>query len=243
MKSFKTKIYGILYTFFVTMVFSFLFVNLAVAAEYCVGTAVDLQLALDEAQINGEEDTIKLRQGTYTGNFIYDATIEDETYSLTFLGGYKPKPPGCKKRVVDPANTVLDGDGIGRVLTLDCTGVAADLVVDGLTLQNGSSSGGGLRIIFDGGNANISNCSISNNISGSLGGGFHVSEGNVNISNCNIDFNDGVEGGGGSIIGGTFTMSNTAVMNNDSQSGGGGLRILNCEQISLIDVECHNKGI
>ncbi len=40
-------------------------------AEFCVNNVGDLQAALTTAQSNGADDTIKVVQGTYTGNFIY----------------------------------------------------------------------------------------------------------------------------------------------------------------------------
>ena len=124
MKIIRFKKYGVLFSRLTIGVFSFSITNFAVAAEYCVGTALELEDALDEAEINGEDDIIKIRQGPpYIGNFEYIASAT-ETNSLTILGGYKPKPPHCKKRVVDPTNTVLDGaGGFGIVLLLTVLGI------------------------------------------------------------------------------------------------------------------------
>jgi hypothetical protein len=116
---------------------------------HCVNNSDELQIALNIAATNSTPDIIRIRSSKvpYFGNFDYTST---EPFSLTIEGGYKD--PHCKKRVVDPANTVLDADGSGRVLTLDCSDVEgdADLVVDGLTLTNGYVSitpgGGGFML-------------------------------------------------------------------------------------------------
>ena len=59
-----------------------------------------------------QDDTIKLVQGTYTDTFIFSSM---EEHSLTLLGGYTA---GCAARVINPANTILDGDNTGPVLVL-----------------------------------------------------------------------------------------------------------------------------
>ena len=74
-------------------------------AEFCVTNAAELQNALSTAATNGQDDTIKVVQGTYSGNFEYNS---GKGHSITLLGGYYT---GCTSRVVDPANTVLDGHG------------------------------------------------------------------------------------------------------------------------------------
>ena len=72
------------------------------AADFCVSTATELQNALTAAQTNGEDDVIKVVQGTYTGNFTYTS---DQGNSITLEGGYTAV---CASRVVNPVNTLLD---------------------------------------------------------------------------------------------------------------------------------------
>ena len=138
-----------------------LFASPVWSADFCVNTAADLQSALTMAQSNGEDDIIKVQQGTYYGNF--GGTFTD-SHSLTIEGGYNH--PKCKRRVVDPTTTVLDAQNNGRVLTLDCSGLAADIVVEGLTIQNGHesiNSGGGLLILTSGGNVTLASNIIQGN--------------------------------------------------------------------------------
>jgi hypothetical protein len=101
--------------------------------EFCVGTATELHNALTAAQTNGEDDIIWVKQGTYYGNFVYNST---EGKDITLLGGYTS---GCLSRVLNPANTILDGSGAGPVLRiLEWEGGA--IYVEGFTIQNGFTS-------------------------------------------------------------------------------------------------------
>lgn len=80
------------------------------AAEVCVDTPLELQAAIANAQSNLQEDVIKLERGLYdipnglgyTGSGLFTGG------SLRLLGGYGPD---CESRQVDPANTVLHGQG------------------------------------------------------------------------------------------------------------------------------------
>ena len=71
-----------------------------------------LQSALTEAQINNEDDVIKIVQGTYltehnTGGtyfvFRYDS---NQGYDLTLKGGYDASG---QTQTIDPTNTVIQG--------------------------------------------------------------------------------------------------------------------------------------
>ena len=57
----------------------------ALAEVFCVATAVDLQNALSRAAANGQDDEVRIVQGTYVGNFVYAST---EAQALSVLGGY-----------------------------------------------------------------------------------------------------------------------------------------------------------
>jgi hypothetical protein len=122
-----------MFTVFLTLLFNTVY---SFGAEFCVDNAPDLKTALSTAQSNGESDVIRVVQGNYNGNFSYNSS---QGYSITLLGGYTA---GCAGRVVDPANSLLDGGGTGRVLSLSNNG-GGDFLVDGFTLQNGQYSGDG----------------------------------------------------------------------------------------------------
>ena len=121
----------------------------AVAATICVSSAAELTAALNTAAVNGQSDSIRIVTGTYSGSFVY-ASIE--AFNLLIEGGYAP---GCGSRVVDPANTILDGGNLATVLVLT-TDKAVSFSVDGVTIQNGLASstrrnGGGLFVSVPGG--------------------------------------------------------------------------------------------
>jgi len=107
-------------------------------ATFDVVDAAELEAALLEAASNGEDDTIRVRQGTYTGNFVYDSS---EGHSIEVLGGYYSV---FWQRDLDPSNTVFDAAGSGRPLFL-INSEGGDINVEGFTFQNGSANiGGGL---------------------------------------------------------------------------------------------------
>ena len=157
----------------------FYFSALSFGATFCVDSAAELQTALTTATSNGEDDTIQIVQGTYSGNFIYAST---EAYGVSVEGGYAS---GCVSREVDPANTVLDGNATGNVLVLSSPDQAVKFVVDGLTFQNGNASGpgGGLFTLTNDGEVTLTNNIISGNVAGSSGNGGGVYAPNGSTSN------------------------------------------------------------
>jgi parallel beta-helix repeat protein len=189
----------------------------ATAATFCVSTAADLATSLLTAESNGEDDLIHVIQGTYAGRFIYSAT---EEHRLTIEGGYLA---GCASRVVDPANTVLDGLGTGPVLGL-ASARSADFVVDGFTIQNGSTTGAigaGFVISSNGGEQRISHTSVLNNTAGgNRGAGIVVLNATMVALSDNVVSNNSFTGccdtnaGGMAIFATTVNLTNNTVSNN-----------------------------
>jgi parallel beta-helix repeat protein len=166
------------------------------AATFCVSDADGLQTALTQSASNGENDTIRIQQGTYVGNFVYASY---EANALTIEGGYTS---GCASRTIDPANTVLDGNGTGNALVIS-TDKATAAKIEGLTLQNGvvwNGCGGGLYFKANGGDLEIVKVVFTGNIShGGGGGGVYVYavEGTVTLTNNTFTANLAANGGGG----------------------------------------------
>lgn len=233
-----------------------LFVSPVWSADFCVNTAADLQSALTMAQSNGEDDIIKVQQGTYYGNF--GGTFTD-SHSLTIEGGYNDS--SCNGRVVDPSNTILDAQNNGRVLNLDCSSVNADLAVDGITFQNGNVTGtqGAGLVIRTNGNAIANNNIISGNVhNNSAGAGAAIfAHGIVNINNNIFSNNVGPSVAGllasfaeelsivGNIItnnsssefgGAIISENNTVTLSNNtiSTNTGSGLRIIHGGTLNFI---------
>ena len=97
-----------------------------------------LQSALDLAEANGQDDVIKIRQGTYnvgdisvnpSQGFYYSS---NQGYSLTLKGGYDAT---FQNQTLDPHNTILDGGDLYGVLHI-VQDNGGDVYVEGLTIQN-----------------------------------------------------------------------------------------------------------
>lgn len=189
---------------------------------HCVGSSSELQDALDAASNNSTDDIIKVQTGTYYGNFIYAST---ESFGLTIEGGYSDAQ--CNVREVDPTNTALDAQNSGRVLTLDSSGVAADLVVDGLTIQNGNvigKNGGGFYIHGWSSATLTDNIIDGNNTSTDKGGGVYIEQVNPVVMSYNtLSNNSGILGGGTYVQppNATTTMHNNIIIHNTAVDAGG----------------------
>ena len=122
-------------TFFILVVLAFL-PSLTWGEEFYVSNATQLQTALTEAATNGEDDIIRVEQGTYTGNFIFDS---NEGKSLSMIGGFAS---GGNTLTPNPSNTILDGNNAGRVLYINNPGQfqGGDIHVRGFTIQNGNNT-------------------------------------------------------------------------------------------------------
>ena len=146
------------FTCVIACIFLFFAANQSMATTFCVSDTANLIAALDNAKNNGSDDVIKIQQGTYYGNFVYAST---ESFGVRIEGGYTAL---CAGRVVDPENTVLDGGENGAVLALSAPDVAADFLVEGITLQNGDYfQGGGLHVRSRQSKLTLNNNTVINN--------------------------------------------------------------------------------
>jgi parallel beta-helix repeat protein len=149
--------------------------------------------------------------------------------------------------VVDPANTVLDGQGVATVLALVSTRTA-DMAVDGVTLQNGvatNGSGGGLYVKPNGGNVSLTNAIVSGNTASSNGGGVYV-DGADTVTIATITASDNTardNNGGGIRVGGadTITIDHATISNNTAGDYGGGLNV-GATTVSLTNITISNNS-
>jgi len=229
----------VLVTAILVMASLFFLARVSWGAVFCVSTPAELQAALFAAETNGEDDIIKVIQGTYNGNFTYNS---NEGHSIALLGGYTS---GCASRGTNPSNTILDGGGSDRVLYFKNSD-GGNIYIEGFTIQNGITvnNGGGVYAsafsLFD----PIPYITINNNIiagnQGNNGGGVYASassdsgtSGGVAITNNAIKINTASNKGGGIcaslysliasmgdiIIANNIIIGNTASYN--GQAGGG----------------------
>jgi parallel beta-helix repeat protein len=197
------------------------------ATVFCVSDAGGLQTALTTAATNGVDDEVQIVQGTYVGNFVYAST---QANTLSVLGGYEA---GCANRTLDPTNTVLDGNQTNTVLALSAPNVAASLLVEGLTLQNGkrtsgSGSGGGLYAkVGTGGTVAVERNHIEGNEASGTGGGIDVNASNVTLTNNTITDNLALYGGGAYVYANSnATITNNSIHGNTGPENGGGIYVV-----------------
>lgn len=155
----------------------------ASAANFCVDTTLELQNALQTAASNGENDTIRIEQGTYatSANPVAFAYFTNESFSLNITGGYLTTALGtsCGAQGLRPETTVLSGSGVRRVIQLaGAAGTNGGLRIANLTIANGFSTTSGAGALLGGGgfggNVAISRVIFERNISNAFGGGLSV---------------------------------------------------------------------
>jgi hypothetical protein len=210
-------------------------------ATFCVTNASDLQVALTAAQSNGEDDTIKVVQGTYNTRGLTYTAVSTENYSLALKGGYTA---GCASRVVDIYNTALHGGGgNGPVLFFDVEpgNTGASLSIEGFFIAFGYDvMGGGIRAHLP------SSITLTNNgIMGNTGCGVYAvisgSNGSITLTNNTIEANAGQYWAGGvyaNVYGtnGSITLTDNTISENTAIGAGGGVHAeTNAGSITITD--------
>jgi hypothetical protein len=201
------------------------------AEDFCVNSASDLVDALNTAAGNNEADVVRVVQGTYLAPgvpFTYFGVGEE--YGLELLGGYSAQ---CTSRILDPTNTILDGQSSSQVVEITPVNVTfGDLLFQGFTVQNGNAPGfdpGGLSIgVSSGffGTVTVEfNIIIGNHSATGAGGLFGGSDnGLTRIENNLIVGNSSAGGWGGAQItsnGPEFFITNNTVADNSAPVTGG----------------------
>ncbi len=120
-------------------------------------------------------------------------------------------------------NTIISGGGIDRVFHI--LGATTDVVIQGVTIQNGSISGDGGGL-YAAGRSLILNSSVlkNNNASGSGNGGGIISlNGTLEINDSTLGPGNTGTGVGGGLYtsGGQVTLSNSTITSNTAAFGGG----------------------
>lgn len=153
-----------------------------------------------------------------TTPFVYN---DNESITLKqnviLMGGY---PSGGGERNVEKYQTIIDGGNFSGpvVVGADCA------VLDGFTIQNGSSSANGGGILCDGTSPTIRNCTIKNNHAVYAGGGIYIVNGSPSIINNTINYNQAWFIGGICVYGSSSPVirSNRIIANiGDAGSGMG----------------------
>lgn len=125
----------------------------ALAANFCVTSSAELELALGLAEMNDEDDIVRIAAGNLAvpvGGFAFGNQNGDGK-GLHLSGGWSPffDNPCGQQLPGDYQATVLDGGGAQRVLSLVLYG-AGEFSLERLVLSSGStgtgSDGAGLRV-------------------------------------------------------------------------------------------------
>ena len=115
------------------------------AATFCVSTPAALDAALQTAQGNGQNDTIRLTVGQYedpdgVGMYYYNTS---ESHSLVIDGGWVRVGGACVLHYDDATATVLSGAGVHQVMTLyGGAGTSGAITIRNLTIRDGAANGG-----------------------------------------------------------------------------------------------------
>jgi hypothetical protein len=143
----------------------------ALAATFCVGSESALQDALDTASINGENNTIKVRSGTYNApSFGFNYSQNAGNFNLDLEGGWNA---GCAAQTRKASLTVLDGQSIHEVLRFaaSATGSSGNITLRYFDVYHGLDQNGyspALDVLVYDGNVRVEGCRFRNNVSGSF---------------------------------------------------------------------------
>ncbi|HIP71094.1 MAG TPA: hypothetical protein EYH05_06830 [Anaerolineae bacterium] len=173
----------------------------AQAMSITVNPGDSIQAAIDNAQPG---DTILIQPGLYTESLTLSTAV-----SLT--GSHSQ-------------TTIIQAEAGQRVLTVTGTAVDHTVIISGLTLANGASTGNGGGILLDNGAAPILQHLILQNNRAAGGGGLYIAaNSNLILRQSVISSNHAITyNGGGLWAGGPVTISQTQFINNNAQSYGGG---------------------
>jgi predicted outer membrane repeat protein len=170
-----------------------------------------LQAAIDAAKAAGAE-AVYVCPGRYAGNFVIDAGVE-------LIGAGDGDD--------DTVDTILDAQGVGRVLTIQLGG-AGEVSLTGLRLSGGSGNNGGGGIFNSNGRMlTMTRCTVSGNQTANLGvGGGIANEGTLALTDCLVADNS-ADGSGGGIHtrGDTSLAGATEVRGNSAAVRGGGILV------------------
>ncbi|NYB52996.1 MAG: DUF11 domain-containing protein [Methanobacteriaceae archaeon] len=114
--------------------------------------------------------------------------------------------------------TIIDGTNNGRPLTIQW-GTTVNL--NKLTIQNGRATGNIGGGVYNQGNLNMTQCTVSGNTA-NRGGGIY-NRGNLNMTQCTVSGNTAIYDGGGIYNTGKLNMSQCTVSGNTAAATGAGV--------------------
>ena len=165
-------------------------------ANACTGPGVPCLTIAGAIGKASAGSTIIIATGKYTENLT-------ATVALTFIGA------GADA-------TIIDGGGVGRVLTMT-SGSIYSLTVRNGAVVGGSNNGGG---IYASGALTLTSVNVVSNTAGQYGGGLYVG-GAATITGSQFMSNTAGSQGGGLLAVGPATITGTQLIRNSAGRGGG----------------------
>jgi parallel beta-helix repeat protein len=181
------------------------------------------------SSLTGTKTEIRVASGTY----ILTSTISIASKSdITINGGYSPSDFTTLS-----GTAIVNGNGSYQVFNLSsCTNV----VLNNLTISNGSAADGAGVYIINGSGNKIQNCTISGNTATNLGGGIYLSsaEGTIITATTTISGNSAGVGGGIYMLESTnteiyCTIGGSSSSSNTATQGAGIYMDNNCDGLKL----------
>lgn len=197
------------------------------ALTYCVNTVAEIQIAINDAETNNDDDLIRIVAGNYEppDGYTFNST---ESNSLTIRGGYNAN---CT--VFTGATTTIDGNQQVRPLSVLISN--GGVVIENLTFVGGladGNEGGGLKVQTATGDVRIDRNTFIGNHADLSGGGLRVfaTGGDVRVRNNLVVGNSTSQSEAMSIVltngGDAYIVGNTIVANAaDSDTATAGLGI------------------
>jgi len=143
----------------------------------------------------------------------------------SFGGGVKCESATIRDCVIT-GNRASKGGGVYSPVT------SSPIITNCIISNNSANYGAG---IYCERNANISGCTISNNLTDGNGGGVYFGSSGNNISNCVVANNTANNGGGFYLAGSSSSIINCTVVNNESANPGGGICAFSSISATLIN--------
>lgn len=199
-----------------------LLATIFLTAQAHAGGSITLSPANNiQAAINsGLYSEIILQPGNYNQTLVIDAADAPLTLRST--------NPADAATVT---STVLDGQFLGTSVILMNSGVGSDVVIDGLTIQNGEAVGAAGPAVRGGAiecelaGPTIRRCVLLNNHADSAGGALYVNGASPTLDDCTFTGNDAAWGGAIYANNSTVNMTRCHFNSNDATNEGGACRL------------------
>ena len=174
-----------------------------------------IQDAVDAASEAGGGD-VWVTAGTYTTSTTDNVVVMKSHVRL--YGGFAGTETTRNERDWEINKTIIDGEGARR-----CVHGADDAALDGLVIQNGDASGGGMYNYSS--SPTVTNCTFTGNTASYSGGGmYNSSSSSPTVTNCTFSGNTAGEYGGGMYNSySSPTVTNCMFTGNTASYSGGGM--------------------